>query len=136
LEEEVKRKSIGPALFRVLVLLVLLVAGCTGAKKGIEGTWVYTTHGQTDTIAITPSAWSENNTTAGTLDCTINNIDTGASHILMTVTSSSGYYFSLYGYVAGTVLYVTYSLNGDSLLLDKIAGTYPASATVGPYIRQ
>jgi hypothetical protein len=135
LEENVKRKSIRIGLATALVLLALLVAGCAGAKKGIEGTWAFTpSAGVTDTIVITASTWSETVTSSGTMNCTINNLDTGASHILMTVTSGSGLLSLMYP--SGTVIYVTYSLNGDSLLLDGQTGSYPASATVGPYTRQ
>ncbi len=120
-----------------IVVLIILLAGCA-SKPGVEGTWVYSTGGLTDTIVITPSTWSETYTSAipgisGTMNATISNIDTGASHILMTVTSTSGIFSS---YANGTVLYMTYSLNGSSLLISGQTGSYPASAAGGPYTRQ
>lgn len=120
-----KTKSIWLGL---AMAVVLLVAGCTGGgnpggNTGLEGTWV----DGVNTIVITASTFGVSNA-GGTLDCSINNVDSGAGHILMTVTSSTGVYPLVY--TPGTLAYVTYVLNGNTLVLDMQPGSYPAAATM------
>jgi hypothetical protein len=134
LEENVKKTRIGLGLFVVLVLLVLLSVGCAGGKKGIEGTWVTSSSGLTETLVITAStvSVSDTGTITASLTLSITNNDTGASHLLMTQTSATGIYTILPN---GTQWYATYHVNGDTLLFSASNSGYPSTASTS-YTRQ
>jgi hypothetical protein len=120
LEEKVKRKSVWIGL---CVLLVVLIASCKGGGSAdLEGTWV----SGTTVIVITASTLSAVDTVNGTWNCTIDNVDSAAGHMLLTQTAATGNYAMLPN---GTPFYATYKLTGDTLLFESSNTGYPPTAT-------
>ena len=117
-------------------LLVLLAVSCSsggGSDSGLEGTWVLSSYGTTETLSITASNFTvtDTGTYTGTMTCSITNNDTKAGHLTMTQTAASG----LYNYYPnGTTWYGAYIVKGDSLLFDIDNSGFP-SATI-PYSRK
>ena len=100
----------------------------------IEGTWVLSSGGVTETLIITTTTFMIEDTGAvsGHMECSITAYDENAKHIKMSVTSVSGAYSVV---SIGTVWYVLYSKSGDTLYLGMGGSGYPTSTPYGPYTK-
>jgi hypothetical protein len=88
---------------------------------------------ETWTFSATSVSLSATTPVAATLGGSIQSVDTGAKHILVSVTSAGGFFAGL---PAGTPLYFTYNVIGNTLYQNSSFTAYPASAVTGPYIKQ
>lgn len=70
------------------------------------------------------------------MDSSITSYDVAAGHIITQVTATTGDYVA--AIAVGTVIYITYSISGNEMLLsmDETGTAYPVTATGGPYIKQ
>ena len=121
----------------VSALLVLLVVSCSsggGSDSSLEGTWVLSGSGTTETLSITASSLTvtDTGTYVGSMTASITNNDTKAGHLTMTQTTSSGLYTLV---PDGTTWYASYVVKGDTLLFDVSNVGFPSYAET-PYSRK
>ena len=126
-----------------LTWMILAIAGVLFAVAGCKlpfwselyGTWVMAEGGDSWAVKFSANdmSWKLSGSETGTLEFTIDEVDDTANHVLMILSAGTGVFS---GAEIGTVLYLTYSISGDSLYFDLDDTTYPATATIGPFIKQ
>ncbi len=132
------KKLLKLSLGVVLVALVLAFASCSGASGGgnagpdYVGTWYASVSGMSNTMIITATTLSMSGS-LGTLSSSITSADTGAGHLLLSVSSSTGV---LSMYASGSSVYLTYSVSGSTMYISMSNSSYPSTATGGPYTKQ
>ena len=125
----------------VAFTLSLVPMGCSNSPASqpeFVGTWVGSGGGTISTVVFTETSFSstDTGTSPGVFSSTIQRVDTGAKHILVICTASSGAYLTTFGISVGDSIYITYSISGNSLYLGVGTTSYPLATPAGPYIKQ
>jgi hypothetical protein len=130
-----KTRVMGILLVVAVLGVVLMSCNTQNTPPAFVGTWVGTSGLDTWTFVFSTETVSTIRTgaSAGSAVLAIQAIDEAADHIQLSQTSATG---SFAIDPDGTILYMTYSIIGDSLLLRVNTGTYPPSAIDGPFLRQ
>ena len=126
-------KKGGFFLVAIALALSFLLSSCGGSNGGggmpdFVGTWSATQSGETVTFVFTTGSLSvtASGVLSATWDCSFQSVDENAKHIQMVQTSATGLYASLFP--NGTVLYMTYRVDGNSIYLKVSDSGYPPTA--------
>lgn len=133
-------KKIIKGLVTSLFLFVVLFQGCTppggSGSPDFIGTWLLSVPPLvSDTMTLTSTTYSQSTSGIlnGTMNASIDSYDTEAGHIHMTITARTGFYTAI---PVGTILYTTYEVSGNEMMISTSDTSYPATAESGPYIKQ
>ena len=130
-----RKKPLHFLLIASVGLLVLGLAGCSLFAE-FEGTWVYSSAGQTVswTFSKTLSELAYYGTPVnGTISYSVVAYDESADHIQLSVTGSTG---DCAGAPLGQQNYIFYSISGNQMFIGGSTSGYPATTSIGPFIKQ
>ena len=115
-------------------LFVLGLSGCEIFAE-FEGTWVYSTGGQTlsMTFSKTTSDWIYSGIQNGTMSFSVVAYDESADHIQLSVTGATG---DMAGTPLGMQVYILYSISGNLMTIGADPSAYPAAVNTGPFVKQ
>ena len=130
-----RKKPLHFLLIASVGLLVLGLAGCSLFAE-FEGTWVLSASGDmvSLTFSKTTSEWVYSGISSnGTISFTVVTYDESADHIQLAVTEATGDFTAT---PIGQTIYVLYLISGNQMSIGGSDVGYPATTTLGPFIKQ